>query len=735
MATVSHPRDSSTSREASLVPTTEETSSREPFLSAGAKAGFIIAAVVIITAVGVIIAAATGNFALLASNSVAFVVMEAVTGVVAALQIIVYVCLGIIYRHEKQELKKLRQDAIIESDIDEESDVEDQERSEGADNLEEIENEAPLSKQEWNQKLQNAQKQVIDKTTLFNLDTNKSLPKTPYDFLPLPILECQDKGAVLGGASIATVVRLPNSQLAAFPKIIRDQIAKAKKNNKNLEQECYFMVFRKPKDSNRANLLMHPAVFHDINLTLDKATGIKEGVTPHEGGFNADSQIVFCDPKGLKRYDKDGRAFNPQDPTHKEENYCRTSKHEQTRLVIDGQRDFNKWEDRLFIHQKQGAPSGVSPSFSPKTAEIEIEDGATVSSFSTAAFFRGKAVAIHAIVLNDEATGEGKSLAEALAKPNLSQFLQSLKDTNFIYFHDIENFLVPNLPEVDDNLEADFWKENLQTCFKLAANQLGGDNPEPAAEFIVEQYKAIRQQREPGFQLGNAEKKILVKSVTKRFRKTKPGTGDLTMGNKKLHIFPTLGDGSCGLHALRGELVKGSYKTNASADRKEFCDRLRQLKQENKLPSSIVNVLEDYFSHFNLAPNGFKTEKVLIKYAEYRNGYDALSKEQKDAKRADFVNDPVIFEAYLKNLQDTRVHLLQEELIAAAECFGMNLVLYQPGWGKDSQIGRTECRHGSDEDETIAVWHNGFNHYQRAEDTDAALVISDEDEDADEEDT
>lgn len=185
---------------------------------------------------------------------------------------------------------------------------------------------------------------------------------------------------------------------------------------------------------------------------------------------------------------------------------------------------------------------------------------------------------------------------------------------------------------------------------------------------------------------------------------------DLNVEGGRLAVYSTVGDGTCGLHALLGEINKDNrYACAGPLRREELC---QWIEAQPVLPERIENVLTDYFRSFAYAPRSFQMA-VRAKYEEFHKDYDKLTFEQKDQRIEAFLQAPEVRQAYYDTLKATSQYLLQDELIAAAECFGKTLVLCQPGWGEASeQVFQDTFNEGASE--PVYVYYNGVNHYERA---------------------
>ena len=183
--------------------------------------------------------------------------------------------------------------------------------------------------------------------------------------------------------------------------------------------------------------------------------------------------------------------------------------------------------------------------------------------------------------------------------------------------------------------------------------------------------------------------------------------------------YKTGDDGSCGIHALVGKPEKGKYQS-APECRQLFCLWLGARWKEDRLPKEIEHVLDDAFDNLENASMGFGKDIDVIRIRnELRKNYDKLTPKQGDQRKKDFLQNPKVFNAYLNNLAKTNVYLLQDELIAAAIYFEKKLVLYQPDYiwkNGERKIADKKVRSvfNSTGKETVVVFYNGHNHYERA---------------------
>lgn len=219
--------------------------------------------------------------------------------------------------------------------------------------------------------------------------------------------------------------------------------------------------------------------------------------------------------------------------------------------------------------------------------------------------------------------------------------------------------------------------------------------------------------------------------------------------HKILEVFPTRGDGSCGLHALVGTSTKGSeYKCDASKVRKELVNELTRMKKDNELPPEIRIIITDYFLEADdpraRVPQSFRKNSAVDKfrrenfgrYQELTRQHDALQKslkaataaerveiekqrkilnEQRDQIKNNFIDNDAVFEAYLGTIKNTRQYLLQDELLVAAQILNKQIVLFQPGWGHEMTKLRHEVLNAEATGDVVYIYYNGNNHYERAQ--------------------
>lgn len=184
--------------------------------------------------------------------------------------------------------------------------------------------------------------------------------------------------------------------------------------------------------------------------------------------------------------------------------------------------------------------------------------------------------------------------------------------------------------------------------------------------------------------------------------------------NMQFESFLTLGDGSCGLHALFGTLQNGKYVCdNAASLRKEYCDHLREKMPDD---SPFRDVLTDYFHRFNDAttPSIFRNNpKIQKAYDDYHSQYDSLDMKAQEEMLARWLNDENVLEGYFNYLEDPRNWLLQEELLDMAKFFDQTVYLVQ-NWGNTGEIEGLESPIFEGTKEPVYIWYVPEKHYERA---------------------
>lgn len=207
-------------------------------------------------------------------------------------------------------------------------------------------------------------------------------------------------------------VRLP--ALSAFPEEIQTKF----RNHQN--PELYFMVF---KNQNQANNFYHNFSMHAMALPEYDHTDPMRQFESNRPPLASEVKKfqTTTGGKGLKlegdlkiaRYECDGI----EDIENEGETIFLTQ-HEQTIHPII--HTLNRTESHQHL-------------FSKNEARFKVAQQADVSSMFVSAEFRGRAVAFHAIILNNDESEEVQKVKDAIQTGSLEEFLNSLEENNFCY--------------------------------------------------------------------------------------------------------------------------------------------------------------------------------------------------------------------------------------------------------------------------------------------------------------
>lgn len=156
---------------------------------------------------------------------------------------------------------------------------------------------------------------------------------------------------------------------------------------------------------------------------------------------------------------------------------------------------------------------------------------------------------------------------------------------------------------------------------------------------------------------------------------------------------PTMSDGSCGIHALLGDVGSGIVRVkDVGGQRKAFCDYLRE------------NPIEE---------DGQYHDSEIAFWI--KNGFDLFKDGSPKGKER-------TWEDYLVYLENTKTFLLFQELIGFAIFNQKPFILFQPqpyGNNLPSINQRPVVQHVYCPDELAArdpvyIWYNGYNHFEKA---------------------
>ncbi|MCE5316690.1 MAG: hypothetical protein LLG04_04925 [Parachlamydia sp.] len=308
-------------------------------------------------------------------------------------------------------------------------------------------------------------------------------------------------------------------------------------------------------------------------------------------------------------------------------------------------------------------------------------------------------------------------------------------------------------PASDYNkVESDFWEdqfrnEKLHRFLEMAAIN-GGDDHQAVAARVIDHYIKFKEEQNPTFAITASHRSSLIQSVRAQLlsnehpkhepvqKPSQNGQFEADVSNflglpdgRQLIVYSTVGDGSCAIHALLGRPDDhGQYRTDAAKQRNDLSDWLEQKQREKQLPESVRGILEDYFINFDLSTTATFRNTAQSQYDRYRAEFDKVSPKQEKGKAGPpmspkqlqereaivnaFINDPVVFKAYLTDLRNTNRYMLQEEVQLAAEYFKKHVILYQP-YPNGGEVGILDLN-ASAPGEPVHVWYNGGNHYEHA---------------------
>lgn len=262
---------------------------------------------------------------------------------------------------------------------------------------------------EWNELLKSAPKEDNGILVSYNLeDPNKHVAEpTTFHLLQLPYFGKYANGYDSFPVDATKMaVRLPKEHLKAFP----NENNRRNKFFKDVENiECYFIVFDNTKVSSTAekrNIAFHAMALPKYNPNNPKEISDQDGTVQvsRNNGIQTNMTISIFEPKGTR--------ICPGDDT---------------RIPEEG----NEKNFDLELHPYKNMTRGL-PMFSPEVASIMIlKNDSAISSFYLCARFRGKGVAIHALVLNDNKTADGNKLETAIGKGNIAEFLKELDTKPF----------------------------------------------------------------------------------------------------------------------------------------------------------------------------------------------------------------------------------------------------------------------------------------------------------------
>lgn len=191
----------------------------------------------------------------------------------------------------------------------------------------------------------------------------------------------------------------------------------------------------------------------------------------------------------------------------------------------------------------------------------------------------------------------------------------------------------------------------------------------------------------------------------------------------KVHRFRTVGDGSCGFHALLGkDRGNGVYRCKAGKERAIFAVEIRKQKDNAELSQSIREELKDIFLHQERAPVEMKYDsnldydwdQQLKLYKDIRadkNIMASVKNEILDDIVGRFIDSSIGH--YLKHVINTESPITPDELCALAETKGKVVNLFTKMQNEGSSGLPEQLNPGGHEPVTIFL-SDTDNHYERA---------------------
>lgn len=286
--------------------------------------------------------------------------------------------------------------------------------------------------------------------------------------------------------------------------------------------------------------------------------------------------------------------------------------------------------------------------------------------------------------------------------------------------HSLKSSSQPDTRDHIEHLENEFWEwmysSKTITTFQLVASA-NKDQPKYITDLFLDQFFNQRQAEiiEPKQKMALAASietnitKALKDEFVLELEEANVTLEKVLIDKRVIQIFSTGSDGSCGMHAISGVQINGKYLCDAQIERARFIDWIRV---NDKVPRAILN---DYFKNINESPKGFKDHPaVKEKYHALHQDYENLPPAARDKRADDFAMSPEVKEAYLENLANPGVYLLQDELTLYAEYKKVNLILFQKGWGNDQDKIMYEEINTPEAERTVGVYYNGVDHYSYA---------------------
>ena len=262
---------------------------------------------------------------------------------------------------------------------------------------------APISPSDWNTRLSSAPKIG----PYYNLDApDRPIARPSGIGTPqLPLFGKYQRGrGSYGTDTHLMAARLPSQQLQTFPVALHTWF---EGEGVAADAECYFMVINNTAlKEGKLNLALHAMALPEYNRSRPSVPiGRPRGVEPFsegrgtDGGIQVHTQIALFEPQGVQ-------------------------------VSADRSKGIANGAPHNFTLTAHGKPK-QAPALSPDIAEFNITGGAAVSSAYFGATFRGRGVAIHALILNDASPEAGAHLERALEATDVEGFIKHLENSRF----------------------------------------------------------------------------------------------------------------------------------------------------------------------------------------------------------------------------------------------------------------------------------------------------------------
>lgn len=166
-------------------------------------------------------------------------------------------------------------------------------------------------------------------------------------------------------------------------------------------------------------------------------------------------------------------------------------------------------------------------------------------------------------------------------------------------------------------------------------------------------------------------------------------THKFRMGRETLTAYDTLGDGSCGIHAMMGQVIDGKYRVpNIEKVRGDFFESMKTmyLRDRSKQDHPVTLSLQNLFLNIDNEPEVYSPLKILRNRFYDPATYKDVTNAEKDARFKRFVENREVVDLYFNILKQRGILIDQFQLFVAASFFNVNLVLWQKDWSEDKIV-------------------------------------------------